>query len=147
MKVTTELKRLITLRFEELKSERNKKIKEEADAIYKSKVAEIEASPEWKDYVSASERLYKYLEPDYKEIGTKYSTNHKDGSAYHYYDLSYLKQKTATTLVCENQFRYVNVHGDVSDLNNQRDKLLIKLTYEKKLENIEAMLAEYGIKL
>ena len=101
MKVSTELKRLINLRFEELKSDMNKKYREEAKAIYEARIAEIEASPAWKGYMEASLRLYDYLAPDYHEVG----------------------------------------------LNNQRDKLLIKLTYEKKLENIEEMLAEYGIKL
>lgn len=151
MKVTKELKDLITRHFDEKINAVRKSAEAEAAKEYDAKLAEFANLPEWKAYVDAVNALQqKCVEmfPDHR------TCNYND-HPYTVDDWKYIARTDVTAIIRNNTGCYVRnnptvaneVGAKIRELELQKESLLIKLAYERNLDIIKTMLAECGITL
>ena len=146
MKVTTELKNLIKRSFDEKRTKVTNEFKAVANEMYEQKRKEVEDSKEFKDYLNACKALYERFEEDCKSQGNRYDGNKP-------FHLCLNKDIKIENIVNCNVDSYVYYNkNNKTNLNNEKQKLdlaqeslMIKLTYEKDLNTIREMLAEYDI--
>lgn len=150
MKVTTELKNLIKRSFSEKKMLVQREAEKEANAEYEAVFNDVANSEEFKNYVKAANALYdkvKDLNPT--SYGAKCRPYHTA------YRIGELKDVKPESIICNNVSTFVKYNDKImEDVNNKireidlaQESLMIKLTYEKDLETVRAMLAEYGINI
>lgn len=148
MKVTTELKNLIRRSFDEKRANVSNEIKSVAKDLFEEKRNEVISSKEFKAYVKACKALYDRFENDYKSQGDYYSGN----TAYRF-KIEGFNDVKVENVITDNSIYYSKYNNDiqnklgnkVEELDLAQESLMIKLTYEKDLETVRAMLAEYGI--
>lgn len=139
MKVTTELKNIIKRAFDQKVADLKKATEEIKRQEYESVIKTISDSPEYKAYIEASARFIDLLKayeiPREQEREHGYTIN------------TYYMVKDITDIVKENRYHLATMEEAkaIAALDGERDALLVKLTYEKDLEKISALLAEYGI--
>lgn len=156
MKVTTELKKLIKRSFDEKRIEIRKEAQEKAEKTYQGIIEEITSSAEFEALYTASQNFYnkfKYLKDEVFSSGGSYSMNCKT-----YYTASTfddLENINPRKLIVDNTFSYLrNNHMQnketnklITELDRQQESLMIKLTYERNLDVIKELLAEYDIEI
>lgn len=145
MKVTTELKRLIHTQFEKERDAATRDLEEKMKQDFDVFCAEVEASPEWRAFVSAREGLYeKYkglivggIPKAYPPKGTPCASSNVDGfKCSRVKDYFYMWSRGSTEFPANFKFT-----------QQAEDSLLVRLTYERELERVQALLAEYGLEL
>lgn len=149
MKVTTELKNLIKRSFDEKRAKVSSELKSVAQDLFEEKRKEVASSKEFKAYVKASAALYERFKDDYKEQGDNYNGK----TAYNFRKLSNLSDVEVEDIVGNNSDYYArynediktNVKKEITELDLAQESLMIKLTYEKDLDDVREMLGEYGI--
>lgn len=145
MKVTAELKRLIHTPFEKERDAVRKEVAEQAKDRFDSFCAEVEASPEWRDFAAARQRMYeKYKDrivkslPDYSvSNGTPVAGNNIENLKISRVGDFFYMWSRGSVLYPEG-FKYTQ---------QAEDSLLVRLTYTKDLERIQALLREYDLEL
>lgn len=149
MKVTTELKNLIKRSFDEkrakVKTEAESKVREE----YEYFLNEFGKSKEFKAYAKAAQNLYDTFKNQMNN--NDYGSDCKPWYASSYF--SNLNGVKPNNICCDNVSTYMRyndkamkeVRDKVKELDLAQESLMIKLTYEKDLETVRAMLAEYDI--
>ena len=145
MKVTTELKNLIRRSFDEKRANVSNEIKSVAKDLFEEKRNEVISSKEFKAYVKA---LYERFENDYKSEGDYYSGN----TAYRL-RIEGFNDIKPEDIISDNSSYYSKYNNDiqnelgskVKELDLAQESLMIKLTYEKDLDTVREMLAEYDI--
>ena len=147
MKVTTELKNLIRRSFDEKRAIVQKDAENVARKEYESVLAEVANSKEFDAYIKAANAFYeKFKDLNSNSYGEKCEP-------YYVYHLSDLKDIKPENVVHENVKSYVRynnelmaeVRSKIEELDLAQEALMIKLTYEKDLDKIREMLAEYDI--
>ena len=148
MKVTTELKNLIRRSFDEKRANVSNEIKSVAKDLFEEKRNEVISSNEFKAYVKACKALYERFEEDYKSEGNYYSGN----TAYRL-KIEGFNDIKPEDIISDNSSYYSKYNTDiqnelgskVKELDLAQESLMIKLTYEKDLDTVREMLAEYDI--
>ena len=148
MKVTTELKNLIRRSFDEKRANVSNEIKSVAKDLFEEKRNEVISSNEFKAYVKACKALYERFEEDYKLEGNYYSGN----TAYRL-KIEGFNDIKPEDIISDNSSCYSKYNTDiqnelgskVKELDLAQESLMIKLTYEKDLNTVREMLAEYDI--
>ena len=140
MTVPAELKRLIHTQFENERDAVRKEVAELAKDRFDSFCAEVEASPEWRDFAAARQRMYeKYKDrivkslPDYPvSKGTPVA-----GSSIENLKISrvgdFFYMWSRGSVLYPEGFKYTQ---------QAEDSLLVRLTYTKDMERIQALLRE-----
>ena len=149
MKVTTELKNLIKRSFDEKRAIVQKDAGNVARKEYENVLTEVTNSKEFKDYTKAANAFYER----FKNLNTK--SYGEECEPYYVYNLYDLKDIKPERIVHDNVSAYVRynnnlmaeVRAKVEELDLAQEALMIKLTYEKDLDKIREMLAEYDIKI
>lgn len=149
MKITTELKNLIKRSFDEKRAEIRKLSAKEAQIAYEKMVINFEKSKEFKAYAKAANNLYEAFE----EFKTQNSYGNDCNPWNLNRDFCSLRNATAKIFVSDNVFVYSRynknimkaIRDKINELDLAQESLLIKLTYEKDIENIRNTLAEYNI--
>lgn len=145
MKVTTELKNIVKGAFAK-KAEEYRKSKLDANhREYESAVEWLENTREYQDYVTALDRLKVFLTPDIearnKRINGSYPT------AY-YYQCDFSKKASVRNIIYESpNWRLFENDEELKKLELEQNALLVKLTYEKDMDRIQALLSSYGIEI
>lgn len=148
MRVTTELKNLIRRSFDEKRANVSNEIKSVARDLFKQKRNEVISSKEFKAYVKACKALYERFEEDHKLQGDYYSGN----TAYKF-KIDGFDDVKVEDIIIDNSSYYSKYNNEIQDklgkqikeLDLAQESLMIKLTYEKDLDTVRAMLAEYDI--
>lgn len=148
MKITTELKNLIRRSFDEKRANVSNEIKSVAKDLFEEKRNEVISSKEFKAYVKACKALYERFEEDYKSEGNYYSGN----TAYRL-KIEGFNDIKPEDIISDNSSYYSKYNTDiqnelgskVKELDLAQESLMIKLTYEKDLDTVREMLAEYDI--
>lgn len=150
MKVTTELKNLIKDEF----SKKREKIKQDALDFQKTKyqeaVLDIENNKAFRTLKDAANKLYEEYSGKYITENKKYNSSTENDICFVTSMLSNLKKLTGKMLFGDNYYNYnkLDTYQDkITELNKQEQSLLIKLTYEKDIDVIKSMLAEYDISI
>ena len=143
MKVTSELKKYIKRSFDEKKEKTRQEIKQKADDAYDAKLKEMEESDEFK---ALKEAYHVFKDKFYDE---KYDSKTSKESWYlrffdEYEEASYFIRKSYNFYDSE---QTKEIHLACDELDKQCEKVLIKLTYEKDLDAVKELLAEYDIYL
>lgn len=145
MKVTTELKRLIHTQFEKERDAARKEVDELAKDRFDSFCAEVEASPEWRDFAAARQRMYeKYndrIVKSYKDYPVSKGTPVALSS------IENLKTSRVRDFFGMCSWGSVLYPEGFKYTQQAEDSLLVRLTYEKDLERIQALLREYDLEL
>ena len=149
MKVTTELKNLIKRSFDEKRATVTREIKAVATDLYEEKKKEVSNSKEFKAYVKACKALFERFEDDYNAQGNSYY----DGKTPFRLYFDKINDVKIENIIGSNVDYYskynddiqTNVNKEVKALDLAQESLMIKLTYEKDLDTVRAMLAEYDI--
>lgn len=138
LKVSTELKNVIKRSFEEKKKTLRKDMERQNEESYQKKLKELEDSKEFKAYVKA----YKALEEKFYD--EKFNIHNSEESWYvsfhEPHSDSFIEKKYWSK-------RDSLIEKEMTKLEQEKETLLIKLTYEKDFEEIKKMLAEYEIYL
>lgn len=145
MKVTTELKRLIHTQFEKKRETVKSELAEQMGERFDAFCAEVEASPEWKAFAAARLGLYEkyksYLlrntSKDYPPQGTPVAGSNIDG-------MKISRVRDYFYMWSRGRVEYPE---DFKYTQQVEDSLLVRLTYEKDLERIQALLREYDLEL
>lgn len=148
LKVTTELKNLIKRNFDEKRAKVENEINSVAKGLFEEKKREVSTSKEFKAYVKACRALYERFEEDYKAQGDYYS-----GKTAYNMKIGNLVDVKVEDIILDNIRCYskynddirTNASKEIKALDLAQESLMIKLTYEKDLNTIKAMLAEYDI--
>ena len=147
MKVSTELKSIIVGEFSKRKKAIEKKYEDVVREAYKKRLTELEESKEFIEFMRATRALCDSLKDDCEKHPDLYTNE----TPYAYGDLFYkLMKLESKQIIRSNEYRCTksDVYFDeLHENERQRDTLLIKLTYEKNMEDITKLLAEYGIEL
>lgn len=145
MKVTTELKRLIHTQFEKERDAVRKEMAELAKDRFDSFCAEVEASPEWRDFAAARQRMYEKYRDRIVKSSKDYPVSNGTpvaGSSIENMKTSRVRDFfyswTRSSVLYPEGFKYTQ---------QAEDSLLVRLTYEKDLERIQALLREYDLEL
>ena len=147
MKVTTELKNLIKRRFDEKRAIVQKEAENVARKEYESVLAEVANSKEFDVYIKAANAFYER----FKNLNSNsYGEKCEPYYVYHLGDLKDIKPENIVHENVKSYVRYNNelmaeVRAKVEELDLAQEALMIKLTYEKDLDKIREMLAEYDI--
>lgn len=147
MKVTTELKNLIKRSFDEKRAIVQKDAENVARKEYESVLAEVANSKEFDAYIKSANAFYER----FKNLNTNsYGEKCEPYYAYHLGDLKNIKPEHIIHENIKSYVRYNNelmaeVRAKVEELDLAQEALMIKLTYEKDLDKIREMLAEYDI--
>ena len=149
MKVTTELKNLIKRSFDEKRVNITRELKEAANNLYEEKKNEVANSKEFKEYVKACNLLYERFKEDYNNQGS----NRYDGKTpfrlyfdgIHNVKIDNVVGSNVDYYARNNNEIQTNVNKEIKALDLAQEALMIKLTYEKDLDKIREMLAEYDI--
>ena len=147
MKVTTELKRLITAAFEKKNKDYLEARQIEAKVIYEGKIAEVESSDAFKSYVKACNELYEYLKTDYEVVGGYPSYRERIKAPYYYLNLGELLKPRVKRFIEDYSSQYVKYDCKCPNYEVEKDALLVKLTYEKDLDQIRQLLRQYDIEI
>lgn len=149
MKVTTELKNLIKRSFDEKRAKVKSEANEKARVEYESFLNEFGKSKEFKAYVKSAQNLYNAFE----DKMTK--NNYGNDCMPWYFSSSFeaLNEVEPGNMLRDNVSTYGRYNDDtmkevrdrVNELDLAQESLMIKLTYEKDIETVRAMLAEYDI--
>lgn len=148
MKVIAELKNLIKRSFDEKREKIKREIELAANNLYEEKRNEVISSKEFKAYVKACKALYERFEEDYKSEGSYYS-----GDTAYRLKIQGFDDIKPESIISDNSSYYVKYNSDiqnglgdkVKELDLAQESLMIKLTYEKDLDTVREMLAEYDI--
>ena len=148
MKVTTELKNLIKRSFDEKRATVTREIKAVVTDLYEEKKKEVANSKEFKAYVKACNALFERFEDDYNAQGNSY--NGKTPFKLYFDKIKDVKIENIIGSNVDYYSKYnddiqTNVNKEVKALDLAQESLMIKLTYEKDLDTVRAMLAEYDI--
>lgn len=149
MKVTTELKNLIKRSFDEKRAKVKSEANEKARSEYENFLNEFGKSKEFKAYVKAAQNLYNAFED--KNPKSDYGSDCMPwcfSSSFDNLDEvkpSDLLKSNVSTYGRYNDDTMKEVRDKVNELDLAQESLMIKLTYEKDLETVRAMLAEYDI--
>ena len=145
MKVTTELKNIVKTAFAK-KAEAYRKSKlEDMHREYESAVEWLENTQEYKDYIIALERLHERLKPD---IAVRNARDKGCDSTAYYYQFDFSKQLSARNIIRENgNWTLFENDEELNKIEREQNTLLVKLTYEKDMDRIQALLAEYDIEI
>lgn len=148
MRVSAELKNLIKRNFDEKRAKVRNEIKSMSQGLYEDKKKEIASSKEFKAYVKASKALYERFQEDSKKEG-----NYYDGNTPYRLHIDRLKDVKIEDIIVNNINYYseynkelqTNIGKEIETLDLAQESLMIKLTYERDLDKIREMLAEYEI--
>lgn len=154
MKVTKELKNLINRSFVEKRNEIREKYEVVAKEEYLLKKNEIEESEEYKTYVESCKNLHNFIKNNTDD--DCFSRYGKPGIKAFWIDLEgiYKEGEDMVDQIIHSQVssfvRYNNeirdkVNAEITAIDLAEEALLIKLTYEKNLDVVKEMLAEYDI--
>lgn len=143
MKVTTELKNIVKNAFSEKATAYRKRKCEEYHREYVDALKWIESSSEYKEYVEAFNRLREMLEHDVAVRKEKYDNNSPSPYIYR----TVFKALAPRDIICESTHRYFENDEELAKFEKEQNALLVKLTYEKDMDRIQALLAEYGIEI
>ena len=151
MRVTTELKNLINRSFDEKRAKIKTDAESKAREEYEYFLNEFGKSKEFKAYAKAAQNLY-YTFKD------QMSKNDYGSDCKPWYASSYFKNLDGDgvkpNMLCGNNVSIYmrcndetmkEVRDKVKELDLAQESLMIKLPYEKDLETVRAMLAEYDI--
>lgn len=149
MKVTTELKNLIRRSFDEKRAKVKAEANEKARTEYESFLKEFAKSKEFKAYLKAAQNLYNAFEDKIAK------NNYGDDCMPWYFTSTFeeLNEVEPDDMLRDNVSAYGRHNDDtmkevrdkVKELDLAQESLMIKLTYEKDIETVRAMLAEYDI--
>lgn len=149
MKITTELKNLIKRSFAEKRAIVQAEARGIARKQYEAVLNEVANSDEFKEYNKAANALYERL----KDLNDK---SYGEGcEPYYIYHVCELNDVKPEYFIKDNVNSYVKYDESIMKMMRDKDKelelaqesLMIKLTYERDLDKIREMLAEYDIKI
>lgn len=151
MKVTTELKNLIRRSFDEKRAKVNAEAEQNARMEYENFLSELSKSREFKNYVKAAQNLYDTFKDkmNHKNFGTDCKPWYAHTT---FKNLDGIKPEdmcanNISTYIRHNNDTMKEVRDKVRELDLAQESLMIKLTYEKDIETVRAMLAEYDISI
>ena len=150
MRVTTELKNLIKRNFDEKKKIVRIEAENAARAEYEALVNEFANSEEFKNYVDAEKAMFAKLDSIKETYGTSTVNERKPWGFYPYrseQDPKHLIRDEVRNYVYGNSSISNDINRKIDELNLAQESLLIKLTYEKDLDKVKALLAEFDITL
>ena len=148
MKVTTELKNLIRRSFDENRAKVLREAEESAEQEYIKILNEVGKSKEFKAYTKAANTFYeKFKELQCGAYGDNCKPYYTGSSFDNIKEVTpeHFIQKNVRTYVKYNNDVMNSVHEKVKELDLAQESLMIKLTYEKDIETVRSMLAEYDI--
>ena len=148
MKVTTELKNLIKEEFQRKISNFTKEYELDAEKQYKNFVKEVESDEDYIQFKKHAQNLYEKYK-DRLSDGGKYAMS--SDIAYYTNSFRNLRNIKSFELFGDNTKSYARedkmYESGLAELRKQEQALLIKLTYEKSLDNVRELLSEYGIEI
>ena len=145
MKVTTELKRLIHTQFEKERDAARKEVAELEKDRFDSFCAAVEASPEWRDFAAARQRMYEKYNDRIVKSSKDYPVS--NGTPVALSSIENLKTSRVRDFFCMWSRGSVLYPEGFKYTQQAEDSLLVRLTYEKDLERIQALLREYDLEL
>lgn len=148
MRVTTELKNLIKRSFDEKRAKVTNELQAAAIVLYEDKKREVVNSKEFEAYVKACKDLYERFKEEYESQGS-----YCDSKAPFRFYLTNMNNIRIEDIIKSNVDYYskyneeiqTNISKEIKALDLAQESLMIKLAYEKDLDTVRAMLAEYDI--
>lgn len=150
MKVTTELKNLIKAEFANKRAKVKAKIKLDRENAYKAELEKLSCNETFIEIKKLMEKLYSEYAVDYLEGGKRWEKTTPKDVVYMTNKFSEFKNLKPSDLLGDNSYFLDHLEegqDEISELKKQEQSLLIKLTYEKDLDVIKQMLAEYDINI
>lgn len=148
MKVTTELKNLIKDEFQRKISNFTKEYEQNRIKQYKDFLREIESDEDYIQFKKYAQIFYEKYK-DRLSDGGKYAMS--SDIAYYTNSFRNLRNIKSFELFGDNTKSYAREDKmyelGLAELRKQEQALLIKLTYEKSLDNVRELLSEYGIEI
>lgn len=150
MKVTTELKNLIKNEFANKVAKVKAEIKLNRESAYKAELEKLRYNETFNEIKSLMAKLYDEYAEKYIEDGKRWDKSTSKDIAYITSKFKNFKDLNPSDLLGDNSYCLKHLEegqGKIAELKKQEQSLLIKLTYEKDLDVIKQMLAEYDINI
>ena len=150
MKVTTELKNLIKNEFANKVAKVKAEIKLNRESAYKAEIEKLRYNETFNEIKSLMAKLYDEYAEKYIEDGKRWDKSTSKDIAYITSKFKEFKNLKPSDLLGDNSYyleRLEDGQDKITELKKQEQSLLIKLTYEKDLDVIKQMLAEYDINI
>ena len=150
MKVTTELKNLIKTEFANKRAKVKAEIKLNRETVYKAELEKLNYNKTFNEIKSLMAKLYDEYAGKYIEDGHRWDKTTSKDIAYITSKFKEFKNLKPSDLLGDNSYyleRLEEGQDKIAELKKQEQSLLIKLTYEKDLDVIKQMLAEYDINI
>lgn len=150
MKVTTELKNLIKNEFANKVAKLKAEIKLNRESAYKAELEKLRYNETFNEIKSLIAKLYDEYAGKYIEDGKRWDKSTSKDIAYITSKFKDFKDLKPSDLLGDNSYyleRLEEGQDKIAELKKQEQSLLIKLTYEKDLDVIKKMLAEYDINI
>lgn len=150
MKVTTELKNLIKNEFANKVAKVKAEIKLNRESAYKAELEKLRYNETFDEIKSLMAKLYDEYAGKYIEDGKRRDKTTSKDIAYITSKFKDFKDLEPLDLLGDNSYhleRLEEGQDKIAELKKQEQSLLIKLTYEKDLNVIKQMLAEYDINI
>ena len=150
MKVTTELKNLIKNEFAKKVAKVKSEIKLNRETAYKAELEKLKYNETFNEIKSLMAKLYDEYSGKYIEDGSRWEKSTAKDVAYITREFKEFKNLKPSDLLGDNSYyleRLEEGQDKIAELKKQEQSLLIKLTYEKDLDVIKQMLAEYDINI
>lgn len=150
MKVTTELKNLIKAEFAKKRKDVETEIKLKQKEKYKAELEKMRYNQTFNEIKKLFAKLYDEWSVGYLDEGERYDKTTAQDVVYLRSEFKNLSDMEPEHLLGDNYWcldKFENGADKINELKKQEQSLLIKLTYEKDLEVIKQMLAEYDINI
>ena len=150
MKVTTELKNLIKTEFANKRAKVKAEIKLNRETVYKAELEKLNYNETFNEIKSLMTKLYDEYAGKYIEGGKRWDNTTSKDIAYITSKFKEFRNLKPSDLLGDNSYYLEQLEegqDKIAELKKQEQSLLIKLTYEKDLEVIKQMLAEYDINI
>ena len=150
MKVTTELKNLIKTEFANKRKAIETEIELKRKEGYKAELEKMKYDKTFNEIKRLFAKLYEEWRVEYLEEEDRYSKTTAQDYAYLRSEFKRLGDMEPEYLLGNNEWCLDNIDEGatkIAELKKQEQSLLIKLTYEKDLDVIKQMLAEYDINI
>lgn len=150
MKVTTELKNLIKAEFTKKRNDVETEIKLKQQENYRAELEKMRYNKTFNEIKKLFAKLYDDYAVEYIKEGETYSKTTSQDFVYLSNEFERFSDMKPEHLLGNNRWaldRLESGADKINELKKQEQSLLIKLTYEKDLEVIKQMLAEYDINI
>lgn len=150
LKVTTELKNLIKAEFANKRKAVENEIKLKREENYKAELEKMKYNKTFNEIKKLFAKLYDEWRVEYLEENDRYNKTTAQDFVYLRSEFKKFSDMEPEYLLGNNKWCLDEIDEGairIAELKKQEQSLLIKLTYEKDLEVIKQMLAEYDINI